>query len=72
MYTIPDNYMKPFLVVHCDECGSEHAFRSVRAWRMSAMAKWWCRRARDRRLRDAGVVVGTLAYQRAMNKGTHR
>lgn len=25
MYTIPDSYMKPFLVVHCDECGSEHA-----------------------------------------------
>lgn len=32
----------------------------------------FCRIIRDRRLRDAGVVVGTLAYQRAMNKGTHR
>lgn len=33
------------------------------------MFAFLCRRARDRRLRDAGVVVGTLAYQRAMNKG---
>lgn len=27
----------------------------------------WCRRRRmDRRLRDAGYLVGTLAYERAM------
>lgn len=32
------------------------------------MFAYFCRRHRDRRLRDAGVVVGTLAYQRAMNR----
>lgn len=36
------------------------------------MFTFLCRFIRDRRLRDAGVVVGTLAYQRAMNKGVHR
>lgn len=32
-------------------------------------ADWWrriSRRRMDRRLRDAGYLVGTLAYQRAM------
>lgn len=32
------------------------------------MFAFFLRRARDRRLRAAGVVVGTLAYQRAMNR----
>lgn len=39
---------------------------------MSRVAAFFLRLIRDRRLRDAGVVVGTLAYQRAMNKGVHR
>lgn len=40
--------------------------------RANDMFAFFCRLIRDRRLRDAGVVVGTLAYQRAMNKGMNR